>query len=356
MLDDSVGTLTRSVYDSSAVSAKTFAKLVPKLQELETRASGYSAKLTSHSQRLQMALFRSSAGIRQALMKSKQITNGSSDESSAELVRAIIGRVNKSNKMIVASIKEKNAFRATVGAETRALGALGREIVGATQKSFSMLSVSDKVCQNAKLLQALSHSVVDKAERSHLAATAPAIHEGVNHVARIVDIEKKIIPLKSVSANTLLPPRSVDPELEAAFTHSNAALGHAERALLLSGSARAREVVDIRDELRNVLEHEQNAMALKTAVTDKQIAEIVVPENARIVKVVSQELLPQLGQFKSINDKILRAIDRNGAITIDEQLTRKVTKQSGFAGMEVSGVVGGVEFLGRQKIAWKSFL
>ena len=325
MLDDSVGALTRSVYDSSASTAKSFAKLVPILHNLEAKTNQFSSSLNSHSFKYQNELIQSLMSAKRALAFSKQITNGSSDHSSSELINKIIVRLGKLQKHIVLSIKAKNEMADSINLESREISNLGRNVLSSCQKSFSVLSVSDKICANAKLMQTISKSAVDKAERNHLAAASPDIHEGVNQVSAIVGVAKKFVPIKPVNA---ILPKEMGPELEKAFSHANAALEHAQKALLFTGAARAREVVDCRDELRSVLDHEQNVLALKREVTDHEIALRIVPEQVRIDKIIQKELLPKLQKFKIVNDKILKVIDQNRSITIDERLTKKVTKQS----------------------------
>ena len=327
MLDDSVGSLTRSVYDSSAQTLRSFSKLVPKLVDLDSKSAKFASDLRSHSANVEAEILRSSLSAKTALSVSKQITNGSSDASSTRLIHGIIHKLESLLKHLVGSLRAQNAMADSIQSDSQTITSLGRDILGSTQKSFSVLSVSDKICSNAKILQNLSKSVIDKAERHHLVEAAPFIHNGVAAVKKIVDAERQFLPLKLPPLGKLVSFKFA-PELQRAYSHTNDALAHAHKALMFSGAARAREIVDMRDELRNVLDHTQNATMVKHETTDSEIAHKIVPSAHRVSEIIKNQLLPQISQFGKINSKILKAIDQNQSITIDERITKKMTKQS----------------------------
>ena len=329
MLDDTVGALTRSVYDSSANTDIAFTKLLPTLKSIQSKAIEFTSQTTDGSTRLGNALKLSTYSTQRSLSESEQITNGISGQASAAILTKLIKSMHRSNQHIVNAIKHKNILKETIDYKNKSLATLGRDVSGKTVKSFSLMSVADKICQGAHTLQSLSKNVIDRAERHHLALASPSFKLGVANVSKILAIEKKILPIQTVPPKDIVP-QVMDSELESAYQHNNRAIDYAEKALTLNGSARAREVVDVRDQLRTVLDKEQDVIDLKRMFTDKKLVTEIAPRNLRLNKIINEELVPEILKFKEINDKILKTVDANHSIQIDTGISRKVMKQSGF--------------------------
>ena len=336
MLDDTVGALTRSVYDSSASTDIAFTKLSATLKEVQNKADQFTVESTTTSTNLGKAIKMSKFSTQQALSQSEQITNGISNTASSAVLAKLIKTMQKSNKYLITSIKHKNNLKEIIDLKSKSLGVLGRQVTGNTNKSFAVMSVANKICENAKTLQTISKNVIDKAERHHLALASPEFKLGVENVARIVGIEKKIFPMKTTPVEEVVP-QAIESELESAYQHNNIAIDHAQKALDLGGSARAREVVDVRDELRTVMDRAQDVMDLKRIVTDRKIAKEIVPRNVNLNNVIAKELIPEIEKFEGINRKILEIVDQNNSIQIDTGITRKVLKQSSFGKILVLG-------------------
>ena len=329
MLDDSIGALTRSVYHSSDKTQQTFLKVHARLGDLSHKADLYTSHLTKHSQELAKLLKSSSFQIKRALMESTAVTNGVSDPSSAKVLAEMVRQVNKADTLLISAMKQKDLLKESLNVEAKAISEIARDVAAKTQKSFAVLSVSDHICQNAKALQSLSKSAVDKAERVHLANASAAIHRGVDNIRDVIALERKFVPYKFAPVGEVVPV-SVDRALEDAFAHSNRAIDHAEKALTLSGSARTREIVDVRDELRNVLDRERDVLLIKARVTDKAIHDQIVPQNTRISAVIAHELFPKLKDYSGINDQILAEVDPAHANGIVLGLSKKVATQRGL--------------------------
>ena len=345
MLDDSLGALTQSVYDATAATQQTFEKLIPKLQEYQTQESLFSSNLSTYEKDLLSALKASSFQLKRALMESTSITNGISDVAANKVIHAMIRHMNKANVAVIKAIEKKDMMRFSLESQPKILGALSRNIQSKIQRSFSQMSVADKVAQNAKTLQSISKNIVEKAERAHLGKTSPALHEGVAKIKEIIEIEKRIIPYRPVSAKDLIP-QTIDNDLGASYVSTSNAVGHAENALSLSGSARAREIVDLRDQLRNALDTESDALRTKTQVTDVGIEDKIVPFNSLVRKVVTEKIVPSLQSYSENNRKIIEQVDRSRVHDIMYRLSKQVTKQSAVPGF----IVGTTAYFSRKSI------
>lgn len=335
MLDDSLGALTRSVYDASALSQQTFVKLLPKLTELQSKATLFTSHVNQYKTEFFSALRSSSFSLKRALMESTKLTNGISDGAAASVIHSMLKSLEKSNAALIRAIEKKNLLQMSLDSEGKVVASAVRNIQGKTQKSFAVLSVADKIGESAKTVHGMSKNVVERSERAHLAKASPALHEGTLAIKKMLDIERKLLPIKPIIAKEIVTP-DVDKELEDAFAQTSRAIDHAQRSLSLSGPARAREIVDVRDQIRNSLDYEQEAMSAKTTVMDPAIETTVLPYSAGIPKVVLDELVPALKAFKVVNAKIVTDVDPSRAYDITERLGRQVLKQSSL-GAVLSG-------------------
>jgi hypothetical protein len=328
MLDDSVGALTQSIFDATSSTQKTFVKLIPKVQQYQSQAGVFSNQLNMYQKSLMAALKSSGFHLKRGLMESTRMTNGISDAAAQKVIENLIGSMTKANAAIIKAIQKKDMLRFTLQAQPKILSAMARNIQSKTQKSYSIMSVADKIALNAKSVQQLSKNVVDKAERVHIAKASPALHDGVGKIQGILEIEKQIIPFQKISVKKILP-KTIDEDLGNAYVATSEAIDHAENALTLSGSARAREIVDMRDQLRSALENQQDAVFTKTQISDAVINQKVKPFNLEIANVAVKKLIPSLKSYSENNKKIIEQIDGKGQVhNIMHRLEAQVAKQS----------------------------
>ena len=331
MLDDSLGALTRSVYDASAVAQQTFVKLLPKLTDMETKANMFTAHLNQYRNEMALALQTSSMYLKRALMESSTLTNGISDGAASGIIHSVLKSLEKANGALIRAIEHKNMLRMSLESEGKIVASALRNLQGKTQKSFAVLSVAEKICEGAKSVHAMSKDVVERSERAHLAQTFQPLHEGTESIRKILGIIRGMHLTKPIRANEILP-RTIDNDLELAFARNSRAIAHAQHSLSLSGPVRAREVVDVRDQIRNSLDYEQDAMATKATVVDPAVDNTVIPYTTSIPKVVSKELRPAIQAHERFNDAIIEKVDPSRALHIIEGLSNKVLKQSSVMG------------------------
>ena len=324
--DNSVGVLTKSVYDASATTQHTLEKLFGKLAVLQRKTSGFSVDLMNQEKDFISALTRSKSALNQALLQSKRIVNGMSDKEAAIVLNKMMVQLLNASKSVITAIEKKNLLRASLESQSREISGIARGIKAKTQKSFGVLSVAEKICANSKRLQGLSKSAVHRAETFHLAKASEAFHAGVSKIQEMLQIENQFIPYKTVSSQEMLPKGNIDKNLENAYTFSGRALNHVENALHMTGGARAREVVDVRDQIRAGMESEKDALKFSKNFADPKIKGTVVPENNRINELVTRELIPTMRAYKDINQKILGFVDPTGALDIERRLGLQVAK------------------------------
>ena len=330
MLDDSLGVLTQSVFQATAKTQQTFEKLAPKLNAYQTKASLFSNHLGAYQRGLASAIKLSSFRLKSALLKSMRLTNGISDEASAKVLHSLIAKLTKANASVVKAIENKEMLKFTLDSEPKVLSAIGREIQGKTQKSFAIMSVADKIAESAKSMQAYSKNIVEKSERAHLAHASPALHEAVQKIRDTLDIERKVMPYKAIVSQNILP-KELTSKLGRSYLATSDAIDHAENALTMSGSARAREIVDLRDQVRSALEKQHDALKIKEEVVDTAINDEIVPFNVTVNKVISKELMPQMKTYSESNRKIIEQVDKNRVQEIMSRLEKQVMKQSSIS-------------------------
>lgn len=330
MLDDSLGVLTQSVFQATAKTQQTFEKLVPKLHAFQTKASLFSNHLGGYQRGLASAIRSSSFHLKGALLKSMRLTNGISDEASAKVLHSLISKLAKANASVVKAIENKEMLKFTLDSEPKALSAIAREIQSKTQKSFAVMSVADKIAGSSKSMQAYSKNIVERSERAHLAQASPALHEAVQKIRATMDIEQKIMPYKAVVSRNILP-KELTSKLGRSYLATSDAMDHAENALTMTGSARAREIVDLRDQVRSALEKQHDALKIREDVVDNAINNDIVPFNVLVNKVVSKELIPQLKTYSESNRKIIDQVDKNRVQEIMSRLEKQVMKQSSIS-------------------------
>jgi hypothetical protein len=327
MLDDSVGALTQSLFSASASTQQTFEKLIPKLQQYQDQANLFSTHLTGYQKSLTNALRSTSYQLKRGLMESTRLTNGISDAAANKVIQAIMQHMNKANASIIKAIMKKDMLRFTMQAEPKVITAMARNIQSKTQKSLAVMTVADKIALNAKSIQDHSKNVVEKAERAHLAKASPVIHEGVGKIKSILEIEKRVIPYKPVSVEDISP-RKIGTDLGEAYVATSNAIDHAENALSLSGSARSREIVDLRDQLRSALDSQRDAVRIQRNLTDSAIRDELIPFNLQVSKVVTKDLIPAMKSFEENNEKIIKEIDRGRVNDIMHRLELKMKARS----------------------------
>lgn len=327
MLDDSLGALTQSVFDATAKTQQTFEKLVPKLQSLESKSNLFSTHLAIYQKELATALKSAAFHLKRSLSGSMRMTNGISDEASNRVLASLVKRMTKANDAIVQALNKKDMLGVTMDGESKDLVNLTRDIQSKTQKSFAVLNVADKIAANAKALQETSKSVTERAEKMHLARASPAVHEGVLRIQQIIDNEKKVMPFRPVVSQLVIPAKFTK-TLGEAYVATRNAIDHAEKAMSLSGAARSREVVDLRDQVREGLDDSAKAVRIKELVIDPEINDKIVPFNLQVGKVVAQQLIPAMRSYNVANRHIIDQIDVNRVQQIMHHLERQVMKQS----------------------------
>jgi hypothetical protein len=189
------------------------------------------------------------------------------------------------------------------------------------------MSVVEKIYASAKAMQGLSKSIIQKAERYHLAKASPDFGSAVSQIKEMTEIEKKFLPLKLVTPQAMLP-ASVDAKTESMYQHNTRAIEHANKALLFSGQARASKLVDAREEIRSGINDAEDVLGIKRDVTDKLIRHQLLPTAANSNEIISTKLIPSIKKFHEINSKIAKIIDPNDSIRIDANLTKQVLKQN----------------------------
>jgi hypothetical protein len=335
LLDDTVGALTRSVYEATAGTEAAFTKMISRLNTLNDESAKFTSALNQHSSSLASEAKLAKMSTSDALQASKRITSGIADTASAKVLQRLIDYINKSSTHIVSAIKSKNFLKDTISEEGRVIRDSGSRISGATQKGFAVVSVATRICDNAKTMQSLAKNVVDRAERVHLSNAAPQLHNALDTIKKLIQIEQKILPIKLDPINKIVP-QKIDQLLEQTYQSNVRAVDLANRSLNLSGSARSREVVDLRDELRNALDAEQDILDLGKSVTNEAITHKIVPESTTRTTVINQDLIPTINSFKVMNKAVLKEIDRNRSMQIDSGITKKVLRQSGVGGVGVA--------------------
>lgn len=329
MLDDSVGALTKSVYDASMTTDRSLAKLHVDLEKLMRKTSAFSSSLINQERAFVSALNRSESGLHHALLQSKRLVNGMSDKEASLLLSKMTAQLLQASKWVINAIEGKNLLRVSLESQSREIAGIAKSIKATTQKSFAVLSVASKICENAKVLQELSKSAVDRAERVHLAKAAEAFKEGVSTINKMLAIENKFIPYKIGNPREILP-QAIGERLEHAFTHSMRALNHTENALHMSAGARAREVVDVRDQIRSAIDSEKDAVGVAKSITTARVNSTIVPENGKINLLITGQLIPAMKSYHAINDKILGIVDPSRARDIQDRLSHQVATQSGI--------------------------
>ena len=324
MLDDSVGTLTKSVYQASAATDHTLGTLFGKLETLLRKSNIFSSTLVNQQHDLETTLAHSRSALDRALLISKRIVNGMSDKEAAIVLNKMVSSLLEASKSVISAIEKKNLLRISLESQGREIGTLGKEVQAETRKSYSVLSVADKICENSKMLQEMSNSAVERAERSHLAKAASAFQEGVSTISKLIKMEDKLVEGKIFDPKETIP-KSVDAKLEDAFTSLRNALDHTQNALGMTGHARAREVVDVRDQIRSGVDSVSAASSSARQVTGLKIRTSIVPHLAKMNLVINSEIVPTMKKYNGINDRILGFVDPTHAHDIQSRLSRQVS-------------------------------
>jgi len=329
MVDDTVGALTRSVYNSTSNTSTALHKMESTLKDFQSSNDRYTTFLRKLSSQFSTSLKFSKLVSNNALNQSLRAENGISDSASANVIDKFVKSMAKSNEYLIRATEQKNALRDLIDISNKKISQLGSNIFGNSHRSNSVMAVANHICANAKLMQGMSKSIVQKAERYHLAKAAPEFENAVTNLKDMLKIEGKFLPLKSVSPNDVIP-RSFDTKLDSMYTHNNRAIEHASKALLFSGPARAREIVSAREEIRSGINDAQDVLDTTRAVTDKIIGRQIIAKAMNANRVIAGELLPSISKFYEINEKISKIIDPNDAIRIDRNLTKQMVKQNGI--------------------------
>lgn len=339
---DATGSLTKSVYDSAATTAHVLGKMKGTLSQLQTNTNEFTRHASIGSRDFGLALQKSTMSLNKALQHLSQITNGASDEHGIKILKATVTSLDNANAYLIKALRAKNSLEQNIQADSKEIAELTRKVSSMTQKSLSVLSVSDKICDNAKLLQSLSKSAADKAERIHLANASEPLHKGVSQIHKIVKTEAKFLPYKPWVPSKVIPPK-IGRELEKAAQYIDDALNRITGALGMSPYPRLREVVDIRNEIRMALHAEDDAMLTKTSVTDVKIRDGITEDNTKVNSVINGELLPQIRDSLKFNDAIIMKVDPNKSNMITSSLTRQVTKTSGMSSEQAALVISSLE-------------